>query len=432
LRDPGTRRVKVLDLQAQRRKTCPLSADLGNSGLCNLRDKPYYLGIPRFPVRPAYLPRLVHPGISEIAVAKDNRQQRPLSELLDATIEAPCPSQDAMGLLSATVREEFGRLKHRAPKILVVDDKIDTVLLLRELLSSRGYEVITATDADEARKLVHSERPDLVLLDVIMPGKSGYELCRELKEDPITRLIPVVMITGLSDRDDRVRGIEAGADDFLSKPLYPEELFARVKSLLKLKEFTDELENAEAVLVALALGIESRDPYTGNHCERLASYAADLGHHIGLSGESIIALKRGGYLHDLGKVSIPDDILKKGTRLTAEEWAIMKQHPVIGEAICRPLKSFRSVLPIIRHHHEHWDGTGYPDALQGHNIPLLARVLQVVDVYDALRTARPYKPALKHDETEHTMREEARQGRWDPELVPEFFEMLKKKKEFAA
>ena len=213
--------------------------------------------------------------------------------------------------------------------------------------------------------MVHTERPDLVLLDVVMPGKSGYDLCRELKEDPYTRLVPIVMITGLSDRDDRVRGIEAGADDFLSKPLYPEELFARVKSLIKLKEFTDELENAEAVLVALALGIESRDPYTGNHCERLASYAADLGHHIGLNGESIIALKRGGYLHDLGKVSIPDDILKKGTRLTEQEWIIMKQHPAIGEGICRPLRSFKNVLPIIRHHHEHWDGSGYPDGLVG-------------------------------------------------------------------
>lgn len=318
-------------------------------------------------------------------------------------------------------------MKQRAPRILVVDDKLDTLLLLRELLASRGYEVITATTADEALELVHTERPDLVLLDVIMPGKSGYELCRELKEDPITRLVPVVMITGLSDRDDRVRGIEAGADDFLSKPLYPEELFARVKSLLKLKEFTDELENAEAVLVALALGIESRDPYTGNHCERLARYAADLGHHIGLNGDSIIALKRGGYLHDLGKVSIPDEILKKGTRLTDEEWVIMKQHPVIGESICRPLRSFRSVLPIIRHHHEHWDGTGYPDQLSGNDIPLLARVLQVVDVYDALRTARPYKPALDHEDAKRTMIEEASKGLWDPDLVCEFFALLKKR-----
>jgi len=361
----------------------------------------------------------------------DEDKRRRLGELLDTTFTAHSPSHDAMGFLPERAREEYGRLKPRAPRVLVVDDKLDTLLLLRELLSSRGYDVITATEADEAREMVHSERPQLVLLDVVMPGKSGYELCRELKEDPFTRLIPVVMITGLSDRDDRVRGIEAGADDFLSKPLYPEELFARVKSLLKLKEFTDELENAEAVLVALALGIESRDPYTGNHCERLSSYAADLGHHVGLTGENIIALKRGGYLHDLGKVSIPDDILKKGARLTAEEWVIMKQHPVIGESICQPLKSFRSVLPIIRHHHEHWDGSGYPDQLKGYDIPLLARVLQVVDVYDALRTARPYKPALTHDEAQRTMMDEARLGLWDPELVPEFFAMLKKKEQAA-
>ncbi len=232
-------------------------------------------------------------------------------------------------------------------------------------------------------------------------------------------------------RDDRVRGIEAGADDFLSKPLYPEELFARVRALLKLKEFTDELENAEAVLVALALGIEARDPYTGNHCERLSSYASELGHFLGLDGDSIIALKRGGYLHDLGKVSIPDDILKKGARLTEEEWKIMKQHPEIGEAICRPLRSFRNVLGIIRHHHEHWNGTGYPDGLSGTDIPLTARVLQVVDVYDALRTARPYKPALTHEEAEQTMLLEARQGLWDPELVSGFFAMLRKREQAA-
>lgn len=327
--------------------------------------------------------------------------------------------------------EEYTRQKLRLPKILIIDDKPDTLLLLRELLSSRLYEVISTTDPYEATELVLSEKPDLVLMDVLMPGMSGYELCRKLKSDPQTRLIPVVMITGLSDRDDRIRGIEAGADDFLSKPLYPEELFARVKSLLKLKEFTDELENAEAVLVALALGIEARDPYTGDHCERLARYAVDLGRHLGLDDESLVALKRGGYLHDLGKVSIPDEILKKGTYLTPAEWEVMKQHPIIGEAICSPLRSFRNVLPIIRHHHEHWDGTGYPDGLRGNDIPLLARVLQIVDVYDALRTTRPYKPALSHEEAERTMRREAAAGLWDPELTPEFFAMLKKQEKAA-
>ena len=349
-------------------------------------------------------------------------------ELLSATLHLAGPSHQQVTPLS---ENELGRLKQKAPKVLVVDDKLDTLLLLRELLSSKGYDVVTAAQAEEAEEKVHSEKPDLVLLDVVMPGKSGYELCRELKEDPFTRLIPVVMITGLSDRDDRIRGIEAGADDFLNKPLYPEELFARVKSLLKLKEFTDELENAESVLVALALGIESRDPYTGNHCERLAHYASDLGQHIGLDNDGIVALKRGGYLHDLGKVSIPDEILKKGTRLTPAEWELMKQHPVIGESICQPLKSFRNVLPIIRHHHEHWDGSGYPDQLKHYNIPLLARILQVADVYDALRTARPYKPALTHEEAERTMVAEAQRGLWDPELVPEFFSMLKQKEQAA-
>jgi putative two-component system response regulator len=317
-----------------------------------------------------------------------------------------------------------GSLSRRSQTILVVDDKLDTLLLVRELLTSRGYNVNTACDADEAIQAIRAEKPDLILLDVIMPGRSGYDLCRELKEDPTTRLIPVVMITGLSDRSDRIRGIEAGADDFLSKPLYPEELYARVKSLLKLKHFTDELENAEAVLFSLALGVEARDPFTGDHCVRLSNYAGELGRHLHFDYENVVALERGGYLHDLGKIKVPDEILNKGAELTREEWEVMKQHPITGEAICQPLKSFRKVLPIIRHHHEHWNGSGYPDGVEGHNIPVLARVLQVVDVYDALTTARPYKPALPQLQAKETMLYEAKRGLWDYELVREFFSML--------
>ncbi|MGA9644047.1 MAG: HD domain-containing phosphohydrolase [Terriglobales bacterium] len=319
----------------------------------------------------------------------------------------------------------------RKQSILIVDDHRLNAELLREMLIMRGYHASVVASAGAAEDRIRAEAPDLILLDVIMPGKTGYELCHELKENPATRLIPVVMITGLNAHEDRLKSIEAGADDFLTKPISPEELFARVKSLLKLKEFTDELETAESVLCTLGLSVEARDPYTEGHCERLARNASDLGRFLNLDEESIVALRRGGYLHDLGKIRVPDEILKKGSDLTPAEWEIMKLHPVTGEAICRPLKSLRLVLPIIRHHHEHSDGSGYPDGLKDGDIPLLPRVLQVVDIYDALRTARPYKPALSHDQTALTMRDEARAGLWDEELVDVFFNMLAKRRQVA-
>ena len=322
-------------------------------------------------------------------------------------------------------------VRRRLPRVLVVDDNPGTRALMRDLLSTRGYDVVAVADAAQAEAEMLCRLPDVVLSDVIMPGKSGYELCREMKENPTTRLVPFILITGLSEREDRVRGIEAGADDFLNKPIFPEELFARVKSLIKLKEFTDELETAESVLCTLGLSVESRDPYTEGHCERLAENASNLGRHLRLDEEEITALRRGGYLHDLGKIAVPDEILKKGADLTPEEWQLMKRHPITGENICRPLKSLRLVLPIIRNHHEHMNGSGYPDGLVGQDIPLLARILQVVDVYDALRTTRPYKPALSHEQSLITMREEARRGLWDAELVIAFFTMLDKQRQVA-
>jgi len=321
--------------------------------------------------------------------------------------------------------------RRRIPRILVVDDQPSIAGLMSQLLTMRGYEVVTASDVAQAEAELRREPPDLILSDVLMPGKSGYEFCRECKDNPATRLIPFVLITGLSDSTDKLRGIEAGADDFLNKPVLAEELTARVKSLLRLKEFTDELETADSVLCTLGLIVESRDPYTEGHCERLASHAVELGRHLGLDEDSMVALRRGGYLHDLGKVAVPDEILKKGSNLAPQEWEIMKQHPITGENICKPLKSLRLVLPIIRHHHEHSDGSGYPDALRAGEIPLLPRVLQVVDVYDALCTARPYKPALSHDQAAQTMRQEARAGLWDAQLVHEFFTMLEEKRNVA-
>jgi putative two-component system response regulator len=258
-----------------------------------------------------------------------------------------------------------------------------------------------------------------------MPHLNGFEVCERIKNNPNTYLIPVIVITALSDKQDRLEGIKVGADDFLSRPVDRTELLARVRSLLKLKLRTDELERAESVLFSLARSIEGKDPYTHGHCERLAEYSARLGEQLNLTEEQLIALRRAGIVHDVGKIAIPDAILLKPGRLTPEEWAIIREHPVVGERICAPLKSFRSVLPIIRHHHEKFDGTGYPDGLRGDDIPIAARVLQIVDVYDALTTDRPYKKAFSITDALQTMKQEVANGWWDHRIFDEFERLVR-------
>jgi putative two-component system response regulator len=222
-----------------------------------------------------------------------------------------------------------------------------------------------------------------------------------------------------------LEGIKVGADDFLSRPLDRSELLARVRSLLKLKQRTDELERAESVLFSLARSIEGKDPYTHGHCERLSDYSARLGEHLNLPEDQLIALRRAGIVHDVGKIAVPDAILLKPASLTADEWKLIREHPVVGERICAPLKSFRFVLPIIRHHHEKFDGSGYPDGLRGEEIPVTARVLQVVDVYDALTTDRPYKKAFSITDALQTMKEEVAKGWWDPHIFDQFERLVR-------
>ncbi|WP_337287019.1 HD domain-containing phosphohydrolase [Candidatus Methylomirabilis sp.] len=308
--------------------------------------------------------------------------------------------------------------------ILIVDDQEVNTLLVETILASQGYEIISASDGERALELVAARPPDLILLDIIMPGMNGFDVCARLKEDERTRLIPIVMVTSLSDLQDRIRGIEAGADDFLTKPFRSAELIARVRSLLKLKQFTDELEDAEDVLCALALSVEAKDTCTDGHCERLSLYSVALGRSLGLSREQLKALHRGGYLHDIGKIAVAESILNKKTGLTDEEWQIIREHPIIGERICKPLKSLKLILPIIRHHHERWDGGGYPDGLKGQEIPLLARMIRVVDIYDALVTARPYKPPLEPSKVFSTMRQTSEKGSCDPRLMEQFIDLL--------
>jgi putative two-component system response regulator len=307
-----------------------------------------------------------------------------------------------------------------AEKILIVDDELSARTGLAKLLSREGFEVSQAGDGQSALAACASFRPDLILLDIVMPGMDGFEVCRRVKAAPETRLTPVVLITGLSATEDRIRGINAGADDLLSKPIDFNELLARTRSLVRLKQFTDELENAESVLFSLAHSIEARDPYTRGHCERLSEMSARLGESVGLREEHIKALRRAGIVHDIGKIVVPDAILLKPGPLADAEIEVMRKHPVVGERICAPLRTFRLVLPIIRHHHERHDGSGYPDGLHGAEIPLTAAVLQLADVFDALTTDRPYRAAMSIDAALSTMEEETRRGWWDRDLFEAF------------
>jgi putative two-component system response regulator len=304
--------------------------------------------------------------------------------------------------------------------ILVADDNEANRELLSALLSAESYQVVCAADGQQALARANGDSIDLALLDVMMPGPTGFEICQEMKSKPETRLIPVILLTSLNSDADRIHGIMCGADDFLNKPVNRHELLARVHSLLRLKQFTDELDNAETVLFSLALTIEAKDPYTEGHCDRLSKYSVALGENLGLPQDLRVALRRGGLIHDIGKLAVPEHILLKPGPLTPEERKIMEQHTVIGERICAPLRSFRHVLPIIRHHHEKQNGSGYPDGLKGAQVPLTARILQITDIYDALTTDRPYRKALPPEKALAIMREEVKRGWWDASILDEF------------
>lgn len=307
-----------------------------------------------------------------------------------------------------------------AGRVLIVDDDEHNRVLLSRILATEGFRTEVAPDGQSALAMLGLSPPDLVLLDVVMPGPSGFDICRTLKTSPATRLIPVVLMTGMHDREKRMEGIRAGADDFLTKPFDFEELRLRVRSLVRIKRYTDDLDSAESAMLALALTIEARDAYTEGHCQRLARYAVAIGRQLNLGADELQALERGGFLHDLGKVAVPDAILWKPGQLTAEEYNVMKQHTVIGEHLCGQLRALRLVRPIVRHHHERRDGSGYPDGLSGDAIPLLAEIVGVADVFDALTTDRPYRPALTSAQACAELQEQAGRQMWRRELIDAF------------
>ena len=315
-------------------------------------------------------------------------------------------------------------IQPRRSRVLVADDTESVRSLFRKLLLADGHDVVSASDGAAALDAVQQHQPDVILLDVTMPRMDGLEVCRRLKADPATRLTPVVLVTGQADLSDRIRGIEAGADEFLSKPVHPHELRARVRSLTRMKHLIDELDSAEAAFMTLALTIEARDPSTNGHCERLAMFAVQLGRALGLPPEDLEALHRGGYLHDVGKIGVPDSVLLKPGPLTTEEFDLMKRHPDIGDSLCAPLQSLRRVRPIVRGHHERLDGSGYPAGLRGDEVPLLAQIVGVVDVYDALTSARSYRPAWPQERAIAYLHEEVRKGRFHATHVEAFIETL--------
>ena len=314
------------------------------------------------------------------------------------------------------------------------DDKKPTILLatndrvfldfISNLLLSENYTVLAAEDGNQAVEFLFKDQFDLALLDVNMPYWNGITLCKILKSTPETRLVPVVLITDEASAESRIEGITAGADEFLAKSIHTEELKARLRSLIKLKFYTDELEHAEGVLFSLARSIEARDRYTRGHCERLSSYSVALAEKLKLPEEQRVALRRAGIVHDIGKVVIPDDVLLKFGPLSPLEWELIKLHTVVGADICSPLRTFRFVIPIILYHHERMNGSGYPEGLKGDEIPITARILATVDVFDALTTKRPYKQAFTVDKSLETMRDEARKDLLDQYLVDTFASLV--------
>ncbi len=306
--------------------------------------------------------------------------------------------------------------KDHVAVVLVVDDGAANRQLVEAYLADLDCAIRTAEDGPTALKSIEAEPPDLVLLDVQMPHMDGYEVCRRIKAGPRGRLLPVVMITALDRTNDRVKALESGADDFMSKPVERVELVARVRSALRLKALYDTLDSAEQVIFALAAAVEAKDSYTEKHTARVAETARLLGARLGLPQPALDALYRGGLVHDIGKIGVPDAILLKPGPLNAQELAVMRTHPALGESIVKPLRSGTNLLPIIRNHHEHFDGTGYPDGLRGQQIPRLARIVSVCDAYDAMVTDRPYRLRRSLDEATAVMTNGAGK-QWDPDVV---------------
>lgn len=324
--------------------------------------------------------------------------------------------------MSPHFSDKSSSMTEEKAKILVVDDARPNIELMQAMLTLAGYEVLVAGDGEQALRIISQQPPDLILLDAMMPKLDGYELCARLKANDETRLIPVILIISPRGVEGKIKAIEAGSDDLLEKPVSRVELLARVKSLVQTKRLNDELVSLENAILALAIAIEAKDPYTEGHVERVSTYTLNLAREIGLSQREQTLLRKGSILHDVGKIGVKESVLLKPGTLSQEEFEHLKIHPVIGERICQPLRS-RLISDLVRHHHERYDGRGYPDGLAGEEIPLAARMMAIADAYDALTTERPYRHRLSVEESLAVLREEAGK-QFDPGLVSIFIELV--------
>jgi len=315
------------------------------------------------------------------------------------------------------------------PSVLVVDDLCSNLELLEAVFVNAGFEVFSASDAYSALSIFESQKVDIAILDVMMPGMDGFELCRRLKSKTDKIFFPVILLTALTDRESRITGLECGADDFISKPFDTAELTIKVRSLIRLKSLQDELEHSENVILTLAVAMEARDPYTRGHSTRVGELSMAFSSFLGFGKKDQETMRKAGILHDIGKIGVSTDLLCKSGKLTAEELEAVKRHAVIGEEICKPLVSVRGILPAIRHHHERWDGKGFPDGLAVEDIPFNARMLSVVDSFDAIVSKRPYREERSVNTALEVLKKEQHGGQWDPNLIGRFIDMMNRMKE---
>jgi putative two-component system response regulator len=305
----------------------------------------------------------------------------------------------------------------RAPRIVVVDDSEAVRKLLLRLLEPAGYAVEEFATGGAALERIRADAPDLVLLDMQLPDIDGHEVLQAIRAEPATRLLPVIMLTGLGTTRDKIKAFDEGVTDFLLKPFSPLELLPRLRSLVTLKRFADEHEHSEHVILTLARMIDARDSHTVGHSGRVAEYADRTGEKMGLDTLARREMRRGALFHDVGKLATPDVILHKEGALTLAERAIVEQHPAVGHDLLSPMTTMQKILPIIRHHHERLDGSGYPDGLSADAIPMAVRIVTVADAFDAMTSARAYREAMSVTEAFEVLDREVGRSWWEEDAV---------------